>query len=805
MSIPKSLYTNNARTTLASSITSTATSIPVVSVSTFPTLVAAGDKFNVTIKDASFTEIITVETVNVGGNTFSLCLRGQEGTTARAFAAGSSVELRLTAGQITELVRKLDIYDSNVPPYFEGSIFPEYHLKQFSSRMTSAGVMPILTPVISGGVITDVLVVSGGSGLRRPRVLVTGAGTSAEIELVLNSSGVVIDANVISGGANYADGTTGLITVDNPVVVLVGDSLSNDVNDGTADGRIKGSSFWDMIIQSFEAQNPNRRISYFNRSLDDLSWAKLDSGVGITGTAGWYVNTSKNLKNYLRELRPDLIIFALGLRDNDAFDPIRVSNLYTATQSWENPPDVIFATPPLPSAVSGAYTSPTIQSGVDLVAGYLRTFAAYNNLGFMDFHRQSKLLREGKDVRLTYADSTGGASNVALPYTASESGTGFVAYLNIPFATNFWVGRTVSFGIGKAGTNFTANRLGITQESGFYKITVVNTSTLGTVTTVEHRSQVPVQDGGTFFIVVVVKDNYARVSISDRDVYLGPVPRAGGEFPVSIIMTPDTPDVYPLNLFVEKPVEVAPRLTNEELYSEVSFGPTGGNQSFHFTTLGVAHVYGSVLTNTRLTPAGVVGGTGSYTTSFRGIGTSAPKALFHLRNRPLESGSIFPPSDAGTFLIEDELTPGMTILSGDSGAPRINLGSYTYPNMWSTHVYAPGNRATETLFGQLVRDVLPNQVKHWLPQGLRQYTVATLPAMAAGDRAIAWALDEFRDSGVLVYWDGNEWRRVSDNGFVSSGVSSSPAAAPAAPTPAPGPAYVAPPWDSGPNDTRQMY
>jgi hypothetical protein len=102
--------TNNARTTLASTINDTATSLTIQAgaADLFPvanvgsgSLPSANNWFKATIQDVNGNvEIIYVRTRNSGSAVFSNVLRGQEGTTARSFVAGAIVGLRITAADI---------------------------------------------------------------------------------------------------------------------------------------------------------------------------------------------------------------------------------------------------------------------------------------------------------------------------------------------------------------------------------------------------------------------------------------------------------------------------------------------------------------------------------------------------------------------------------------------------------------------------------------------------------------------------------------------------------------------------------
>lgn len=105
-------FTNNATTTLAASITSTATSLSVTggTGSLFPALTFAGANFTCTlVKNGVPT---TFEIINVtarAGDTFSSIARGQEGTTALAWNAGDTVTLMPTAGDMAQFAQFDDL------------------------------------------------------------------------------------------------------------------------------------------------------------------------------------------------------------------------------------------------------------------------------------------------------------------------------------------------------------------------------------------------------------------------------------------------------------------------------------------------------------------------------------------------------------------------------------------------------------------------------------------------------------------------------------------------------------------------
>lgn len=96
------LFSNNATATLLSGITNSETSLVISPGSEvlFPTIASPSDFFIITLESDNLFEIVKVTATSA--NTFT-CIRGQEGTTARAWPAGTVVELRLTAGGIQKI------------------------------------------------------------------------------------------------------------------------------------------------------------------------------------------------------------------------------------------------------------------------------------------------------------------------------------------------------------------------------------------------------------------------------------------------------------------------------------------------------------------------------------------------------------------------------------------------------------------------------------------------------------------------------------------------------------------------------
>lgn len=192
------LFTNNARALLASGITDTATSLTVEAskADLFPTantdtnpVPAATNWFKITLQnDAGEVEIIYVRTRTAGSAIMSNLLRGQEGTTARAFSAGTVVGLRITAADV------------------EDSIAAAANSVQLTGNQTIAGVKTFSSQIVaSGGVQGNV---TGNAGTVTNGVYTTGDQTIGGTKTFTGN--VLVTSN--TGGLGYGTGAGGTVT-----------------------------------------------------------------------------------------------------------------------------------------------------------------------------------------------------------------------------------------------------------------------------------------------------------------------------------------------------------------------------------------------------------------------------------------------------------------------------------------------------------------------------------------------------------------------------------------------------------------
>jgi hypothetical protein len=263
-------FSNNGKTTLASNITSSATSISVTDGSVFPTL-SGGDTFFMTLEDLSGNiEIVSVTARS--GNTLTVT-RAQEGTTARAFSSPDKAENRLTAaglnsfvsdsgdtidggdltvnGEYTDNVFMVDYSSGRVGVNLGSGNTPSNALHvngtvQFSGAGSQSGYQTTLTTYASSTTFYrangDLSFVAGASSY--PKLTLTNAGAltyggSTVWHAGNDGSGSGLDADTVDGiqassflRSNANDSHSGILTLD---VVEIGNEVRFPTNTSLTD------------------------------------------------------------------------------------------------------------------------------------------------------------------------------------------------------------------------------------------------------------------------------------------------------------------------------------------------------------------------------------------------------------------------------------------------------------------------------------------------------------------------------------------------------------------------------------------
>ena len=206
-------FTNNASTTLASGINTTATSITVADASSFPSLSGADDYAYLTLQEATGTGREIVKATALSSNTFTI-VRAQDNTTARTHSSGDIVELRLTSALLTDVINAATV--EGIKTNFQYT--PTAGQTVFTGADNSSNTLIINDSSLINVYLNGARLVQGTDytvDVNNNRVTLASGGTTADIldiEVFGNFTGQSGAAVAITGGA-----ITGA-TIDNAVI-----------------------------------------------------------------------------------------------------------------------------------------------------------------------------------------------------------------------------------------------------------------------------------------------------------------------------------------------------------------------------------------------------------------------------------------------------------------------------------------------------------------------------------------------------------------------------------------------------------
>ena len=209
------LLTNNAFTTLAVGCAAGDATLTVASSAAFPAvLTASGNWFYACLQD-TLANLEIVKVTNVSGTTWTVT-RAIGGTTARAFASGSAVELRMTAETL------LDVFSFTVTGALQNST-PQFLTSVAGTNTITASVTPALTAYAAGQ--TFEFIAAGTN---------TGATT-------INISGLGAKAITKQGSTALAGGEI----LVNAAYILIYDGTQFQLSGGIGGGAVGGNVFYE--------------------------------------------------------------------------------------------------------------------------------------------------------------------------------------------------------------------------------------------------------------------------------------------------------------------------------------------------------------------------------------------------------------------------------------------------------------------------------------------------------------------------------------------------------------------------------
>ena len=217
-------FANLASTTLASSLSNTATSISVTSSSSFPTL-GSGDYFYASIGEGSGSEIVKV--TGVSSNTFTV-VRGQDGTSAQNWSSGSVIALRVVAAALDDIASAADTESVSIDGDTMTGDLTVPNLNVSSTDIDFTG---------SGGYVST----TGAYALRLQ--------TNNTEALRLTSSQNAVFAGTISSGAITTTGDVKIYDNANDVLVF-GSGLYQTIGGSSGSNNINYRTYADHIFKT---------------------------------------------------------------------------------------------------------------------------------------------------------------------------------------------------------------------------------------------------------------------------------------------------------------------------------------------------------------------------------------------------------------------------------------------------------------------------------------------------------------------------------------------------------------------------
>lgn len=249
------LFTNNAATTLASSISSTATSLTVASGtgSLFPSPTGT-QYFYCTLQATTGSTIEIIKVTARSSDTFTI-IRGQDGTGGSSFTAGDKVELRIVAATMNDLP-KLDEANTFTTGQGFGATNPSSG--SWTSYFQSIGAQPAIA--VYTGTTTGALgsYYVNYSYAATPTIQIFSVGTPSS-----NTQIGSINVNSSSNGVVYATSSDRRLKTDITPLTTSGsfiDALQpktfNWINNGQADTGFIADELQQVVPQAVIGQ-PN--------------------------------------------------------------------------------------------------------------------------------------------------------------------------------------------------------------------------------------------------------------------------------------------------------------------------------------------------------------------------------------------------------------------------------------------------------------------------------------------------------------------------------------------------------------------
>ena len=295
------VFSNNARTTLASNISNSATTITVADGSVFPSL-TGGDIFYCTIDDGTNNEI--VEVTARSGNTLTV-VRAQDNTTARAFVTGDLIELRLVA-KVLETFPQLDVGELTADE-FVGDLRGAVIFKAQAGEAVSKGDAVYVSGISGNTPVVSLADADFASKMPAFGLVLTAASTNGSTEVVTFGTISGIDTSAFSvGDTLYISTTAGELTNSKPTGEA---SLIQNIGKVQRSHASAGSIKVGGAGRTNDVPNLNDGNIFIGNASNQATTATLDTSIVPENTNLYYTDAraqAVSINNVVEDTTPQL-------------------------------------------------------------------------------------------------------------------------------------------------------------------------------------------------------------------------------------------------------------------------------------------------------------------------------------------------------------------------------------------------------------------------------------------------------------------------------------------------------------------
>lgn len=394
------------------------------------------------------------------------------------------------------------------------------------------------------------------------------------------------------------------IDKENPVIVLVGDSISTYV----ANNQGRGDMLNGMLRQRVRELLGDGNFTFYVRAYGGQKLSKVLAaapGAGNEPDIDWWTDGTRTWANYIEDLNPDVIITSFGMNDADT---ISYQSDIIPYENWANAlptsPKLVFCTNVIPTLNPSdpANGDEDDYESRDMAAGMLRSFCQARGYHLIDNNRAFTAARDGFDVYDSAIKNTQDSiTENSQTWTGSEACYNFLCRLDLN-PDNFTTDENndvVRLELGRGANDW----LRISRTSGGNMRFRISTDPAGSAYNYINDSNVTAWPTGTSYeLIIEVNRNLLTVYQANsgngfgqyvEPIYQVPLVRYGGLKVPEVVEVSDFGGVNSVTFQYGERRKYIPWLRDSELYGDGEFDGSSFNHPGNKTS----EIYGLVLSS----------------------------------------------------------------------------------------------------------------------------------------------------------------------------------------------------------------